>query len=146
MQYTSAEQNSNENLVNEYINVLAKKLSDVSLEVVTIQAKANLANKEKEQLLKTIEKLNKDVDSLNAEVIREREKEPITKEVIKEVEVIKEIPVEADSTLVKENEYLKKELISLEKKIKILKSQLKSQEEENVNGRNTETEKVRNSQ
>lgn len=146
MQYTSAEQNSNENLVNEYINVLAKKLSDVSLEVVTIQAKANLANKEKEQLLKTIEKLNKDVDSLNAEVIREREKEPITKEVIKEVEVIKEIPVEADSTLVKENEYLKRELISLEKKIKILKSQLKSQEEENVNGRNTETEKVRNSQ
>ena len=146
MQYTSAEQNSNENLVNEYINVLAKKLSDVSLEVVTIQAKANLANKEKEQLLKTIEKLNKDVDSLNAEVIREREKEPITKEVIKEVEVIKEIPVEADSTLVKENEYLKRALISLEKKIKILKSQLKSQEEENVNGRNTETEKVRNSQ
>jgi chromosome segregation ATPase len=139
MQYTSAEQNSNENLVNEYINVLAKKLSDVSLEVVTIQAKANLANKEKEQLLKTIEKLNKDVDSLNAEVIREREKEPITKEVIKEVEVIKEIPVEADSTLVKENEYLKRELISLEKKIKILKSQLKSREEENVNGRNTET-------
>ena len=42
------EQTNNDALVNEYINALVKRLNDVSLELVTSQAKSNLVLKEKE--------------------------------------------------------------------------------------------------
>jgi len=132
------EQTNNDNMVNEYINVLIKKFNDLSLEAVTIQTRFNLAVKEKEQLLKMIESKDKDIEDLNAEVIREREKAPQIKEVIKEVEVTKEVPVNTDDALVKQNEMLKKELTQAETKIKKLKNQL----QEIRNGGNTEAEEI----
>lgn len=130
------EQNNNDALINEYINTLAKKYNDVALEVVTLQARNSLLSKEKEKLLKSLEAKNADVENLKAEVIREREKDPVIKEVIKEVEVAGK----ADDALVKENEILKKELFNLERKIKILKQR----QGENVDVSGTETEKVGN--
>lgn len=135
------EQTNNDNMVNEYINVLIKKFNDLSLEAVTVQTRFNLAVKEKEQLLKMIESKDKDIEGLNAEVIREREKAPQIKEVIKEVEVTKEVPVNTDDALVRQNELLKKELTQAETKIKKLKSQL----QEIRNGGNTEAEEIRDS-
>lgn len=130
------EQNNNDALINEYINTLAKKYNDVALEVVTLQARNNLLSKEKEKLLKSLEAKDEDIEGLKAEVIREREKDPVIKEVIKEVEVAGK----ADDTLVKENEILKKELFSLERKIK----NLKQRQGENLDVSGTETEKVGN--
>lgn len=132
------EQTNNDNMVNEYINVLIKKFNDLSLEAVTLQTRFNLVTKEKEQLLKMIESKDKDIENLNAEVIREREKAPQIKEVIKEVEVTKEVPVNTDDALVKQNEMLKKELTQAETKIKKLKNQL----QEIRNGGNTEAEEI----
>lgn len=130
------EQNNNDALINEYINTLAKKYNDVALEVVTLQARNNLLSKEKEKLLKSLEAKDEDIEGLKAEVIREREKDPVIKEVIKEVEVAGK----ADDALVKENEILKKELFNLERKIK----NLKQRQGENVDVSGTETEKVGN--
>lgn len=130
------EQNNNDALINEYINTLAKKYNDVALEVVTLQARNNLLSKEKEKLLKSLEAKDEDIEGLKAEVIREREKDPVIKEVIKEVEVAGK----ADDALVKENEILKKELFNLERKIK----NLKQRQGENVDDSGTETEKVGN--
>lgn len=131
------EHTNNDNLVNEYINVLAKKYNDLALEVVTIQTRFNLVAKEKEQLLKSIEIKNRDIENLKQEVLREREKPPVIKEVIKEIE----LPVLKDDALVQENERLKKELTHTENKIKKLKDQL----QEIRNGGDTEAEKIGNS-
>lgn len=49
---------NNDNLVNEYINVLAKKVNDLSLELVMTQTKLNLSTKENESLRAQIENLN----------------------------------------------------------------------------------------
>lgn len=116
------EQN-NETMVNEYINVLIKKVNDMSLELVMAQTKANLAAKEKEQALKTIETLKKEIEDSKAEVLREREKPPEIKEVIKEVVVEKEVT--NDEALKDEAKFLKKELIQAENKIEKLKKELK---------------------
>ena len=111
---------NNEAMVNEYINVLLKKVNDTSLELVMAQTKANLAIREKEQALKTIETLKKDLEDSKAEVLREREKPPEIKEVIKEVSVEKEVNM--DTALKKEVDFLKKELTQAEQKIQKLKS------------------------
>ena len=110
-------------MVNEYINVLIKKVNDMSLELVMAQTKANLAAKEKEQALKTIETLKKEIEDSKAEVLREREKPPEIKEVIKEVVVEKEVT--NDEALKDEAKFLKKELIQAENKIEKLKKELK---------------------
>ena len=119
MEYTNPEQKNNENLVNEYINVLAKKMNDQALEVVTLQARINLAIKEKEQLLGSLSKANADIAGLKNELKIEREKPPQVTEVIKEVEIVK--TVLQDESLLKENEILKKDISHLENKIRNLK-------------------------
>jgi predicted nucleic acid-binding Zn-ribbon protein len=124
-----------EQMVNEYINTLAKKYNDASLEVVTLQARNSLLSKEKEQLLNKIETITKDMHDLENELQEERNKPPVTQTEIKEVEVVKEI---GDTKLVKENEILKKELHALEEKIKKLR-------EEKSNGNNSQAQKVRDS-
>lgn len=130
-----------EQMVNEYINTLAKKYNDVSLEVVTLQARNSLLSKEKEQLLNKIEIINKDIHDLQNELQEERNKPPVTQTEIKEVEIVKEVRVHEDEALVKENEVLKKELSQAENKIKRLKSQI----QEIRNGSGTETEEIGNS-
>jgi chromosome segregation ATPase len=127
-----------EQMVNEYINTLAKKYNDASLEVVTLQARNSLLSKEKEQLLNKIETITKDMHDLENELQEERNKPPVTQTEIKEVEVVKEVLVHEDETLVKENEVLKKELHALEEKIKKLR-------EEKSNGNNSQAQKVRDS-
>jgi len=126
---------NNEAMVNEYINVLLKKVNDTSLELVMAQTKANLANKEKEQALKTIETLRKDLEDSKAEVLREREKPPEIKEVIVEKEV------NMDTALKKEVDFLKKELTQAEQKLQ----KLKSSKKEIANGGGTQTEEIGNS-
>lgn len=49
---------NNDTLVNEYINVLVKKVNDLSLELVMTQTKLNLSAKENEKLRGQIENLN----------------------------------------------------------------------------------------
>jgi len=126
---------NNEAMVNEYINVLLKKVKDTSLELVMAQTKANLANKEKEQALKTIETLRKDLEDSKAEVLREREKPPEIKEVVVEKEV------NMDTALKKEVDFLKKELTQAEQKLQ----KLKSSKKEIANGGGTQTEEIGNS-
>jgi chromosome segregation ATPase len=115
MEYKNAEQSNNENLVNEYINLLAKKVNDLSIEAVTLQARINLAVKEKDQLLKIVEKKEKDIAGIEAELLKEREAKPKEVEVIKEV--IKEVPIHTDEALKRENELLKSEIQQLENKL-----------------------------
>lgn len=131
---------NNENMVNEYINVLIKKVNDMSLELVMAQTKANLAAKEKEQALKTIETLKKDIEDSKAEVLRERDKPPVIKEVIKEVVVEKEVT--NDEALKKEVEFLKKELTQAEKKLE----KLKGSKKEIADAGDTQTEEIGNSE
>jgi len=126
---------NNEAMVNEYINVLLKKVNDTSLELLMAQTKANLANKEKEQALKTIETLRKDLEDSKAEVLREREKPPEIKEVVVEKEV------NMDTALKKEVDFLKKELTQAEQKLQ----KLKSSKKEIANGGGTQTEEIGNS-
>ena len=126
---------NNEAMVNEYINVLLKKVNDTSLELVMAQTKANLANKEKEQALKTIETLRKDLEDSKAEVLREREKPPEIKGVVVEKEV------NMDTALKKEVDFLKKELTQAEQKLQ----KLKSSKKEIANGGGTQTEEIGNS-
>ena len=126
---------NNEAMVNEYINVLLKKVNDTTLELVMAQTKANLANKEKEQALKTIETLRKDLEDSKAEVLREREKPPEIKEVVVEKEV------NMDTALKKEVDFLKKELTQAEQKLQ----KLKSSKKEIANGGGTQTEEIGNS-
>jgi len=123
----------NEELVNEYINMLAKKYNEASIEVVTLQARSSYVSRENEKLQKVISERNAEIENLNELLQAEKEKPPV--EVIKEVEVVKEI---GDTKLVKENEILKKELNMLEEKIKKLR-------EEKSNGNNSQAEKVRDS-
>ena len=115
MEYKNAEQSNNENLVNEYINLLAKKVNDLSIEAVTLQARINLAVKEKDQLLKIVEQKEKDIAGIEAELLKEREAKPKEVEVIKEV--IKEVPIHKDEALKRENELLKSEIQQLENKL-----------------------------
>jgi chromosome segregation ATPase len=115
MEYKNAEQSNNENLVNEYINLLAKKVNDLSIEAVTLQARINLAVKEKDQLLKIVEQKEKDIAGIEAELLKEREAKPKEVEVIKEV--IKEVPIHTDEALKRENELLKSEIQQLENKL-----------------------------
>lgn len=131
---------NNEAMVNEYINVLLKKVNDTSLELVMAQTKVNLATKEREQALKTIETLQKDLEDSKAEVLREREKPPEIKEVIKEVVVEKEVNM--DTALKKEVDFLKKELAQAERKIE----KLKSSNKEIANGGGNQTEEIGDSQ
>lgn len=49
---------NNDNLINEYINVLARKVNDLSLELVMAQTKLNLFAKENEILKGQVEGLN----------------------------------------------------------------------------------------
>jgi len=49
---------NNDNLINEYINVLAKKVNDLSLELIMAQTKLNLSTKENESLKEQVETLN----------------------------------------------------------------------------------------
>jgi len=123
----------NEELVNEYINMLAKKYNEASIEVVTLQARSSYVSRENEKLQKVISERNAEIENLTELLQAEKEKPPV--EVIKEVEVVKEI---GDTKLVKENEILKKELNMLEEKIKKLR-------EEKSNGNNSQAEKVRDS-
>ena len=123
----------NEELVNEYINMLAKKYNETSIEVVTLQARSSYVSKENEKLQKVISERNAEIVNLTELLQAEKEKPPV--EVIKEVEVVKEI---GDTKLVKENEILKKELHALEEKIKKLR-------EEKSNGNNSQAQKVRDS-
>lgn len=122
------EQGANDALVNEYINTIAKKYNDTSLEVVNLQARLNLATREKNQLLKKIDSKDKDIEEWKSLLHEERNKTPQVqvKEVVKEVEVEKIVEVEkegpsADEALIRENDYLKKELFTLEKKLKKVK-------------------------
>ena len=74
---------NNDNLVNEYINVLAKKVNDLSLELVMTQTKLNLSTKENESLKKQIENLNtknnkEEVDANNSETEKVRNKQQRT--------------------------------------------------------------------
>lgn len=122
------EQSANDALVNEYINTIAKKYNDTSLEVVNLQARLNLATREKNQLLKKIDSKDKDIEEWKSLLHEERNKTPQVqvKEVVKEVEVEKIVEVEkegpsADEALIRENDYLKKELLTLEKKLKKVK-------------------------
>ena len=110
-------QQNNEGLLNEYINVLAKKVNEQSLEVITFQAKINLAIKEKEHLLGLIQKANADIEGLKNELLVERNRKPEQVEIIKEVEV----KVADDEAIAKENYNLRKEIKHLEAKIKSLK-------------------------
>ena len=134
-----AQEQNNDALVNEYINVVIKRMNDVSLELVTSQAKNNLLAKEKEQLLKSIESNKEVIDNKQEEVNRlkialdeEKNKEPV--EVVKEVEIIKEVEVNND----KLNQKLIKELQHAERQIEKLKSQIK----EIRDGGGTETEEI----
>jgi DNA repair exonuclease SbcCD ATPase subunit len=123
----------NEELVNEYINMLAKKYNETSIEVVTLQARSSYVSKENEKLQNAISARNTEIENLKELLQAEKEKPPV--EVIKEVEVVKEI---GDTKLIKENEILKKELHALEEKIKKLR-------EEKSNGNNSQAQKVRDS-
>ena len=123
----------NEELVNEYINLLAKKYNETSIEVVTLQARSSYVSKENEKLQKVISERNAEIVNLTELLQAEKEKPPV--EVIKEVEVVKEI---SDTKLIKENEILKKELHALEEKNKKLR-------EEKSNGNNSQAQKVRDS-
>lgn len=74
---------NNDNLVNEYINVLAKKVNDLSLELVMTQTKLNLSTKENESLREQIENLNtknnkEEVDANNSETEKVRNKQQRT--------------------------------------------------------------------
>lgn len=74
---------NNDNLVNEYINVLAKKVNDLSLELVMTQTKLNLSTKENESLRAQIENLNtknnkEEVDANNSETEKVRNKQQRT--------------------------------------------------------------------
>jgi len=138
------EQTNNDKLINEYINTLAKKYNDVTLEVVTLQARVNLAIRDKEEAYASITDLQEQIDYANSEIdlLQNANKEVEVREVIKEI--IKEVPVEkiveiekegmpADEALIRENEYLKKELNTLEKKLK----KLKQRQEEIADGGGT---------
>lgn len=122
-----ATKTDNDALVNEYINVLLKKYNDATLEIVNFQTRINLANREKEQFLKSIEEKENDIEDLKTEIQSLRNRKPLEPEV-KEVEVIKEVIKEVvkegeqDKKLVAENEYLKKALNDLEKKVISLKN------------------------
>jgi len=110
-------QQNNEGLLNEYISVLAKKVNEQSLEVITFQARINLAIKEKEHLLGLVRKANADIEGLKNELLVERNRKPEQVEVIKEVEV----KVADNEAIAKENYNLRKEIKQLESKIKNLK-------------------------
>jgi len=138
------EQTNNDKLINEYINTLAKKYNDVTLEVVTLQARVNLAIRDKEEAYASITDLQEQIDYANSEIdlLQNANKEVEVREVIKEI--IKEVPVEkiveiekegmpADEALIRENEYLKKELNTLEKKLK----KLRQRQEEIADGGGT---------
>jgi len=134
------EHNNNDVLVNEYINTIAKKYNDTSLEVVNLQARLNVATKEKNQLLKAIDSKDKDIEAWKSLLHEEKGKNKVVqvKEVIKEVPVEKIVEVEkegmpADEALIRENEYLKKELNTLEKKLK----KLRQRQEEIADGGGT---------
>lgn len=121
----NTETTNNDNLVNEYINVLAKKLNDVSLEVVSLQTRLNVLSREKEQLLAGHSERDQEIDNLKQKLIDEKnnvKEVEVIKEVIKEVEVPKEIVM--DDSVRKENSLLKREIQQADEKIKKLKSQL----------------------
>lgn len=131
----------NEDLVNEYINMLAKKYNEATLEVITLQARSSYVSKENDKLQKIIVDRNNEIEKYKKLLQEEKEKPPVEviKEIIKEVEVIKETSF--DGKLAKENEFLKKELTQTENKVKKLKDQL----QEIRNGGDTEAEKIGNS-
>lgn len=121
----NTETTNNDNLVNEYINVLVKKLNDVSLEVVTLQTRLNVLSREKEQLLAGHAERDQEIDDLKQKLIAEKnnvKEVEVIKEVIKEVEVPKEVIM--DDSVKKENALLKREIQQADEKIKKLKSQL----------------------
>lgn len=123
----------NENLINEYINVLNKRVNDLSQELLVAQAKLNLATKEQEGYLAQIETLKQDIEDSKEEVLRERSK---VKEVEVVKEVVKEVEVGGDEKLIKEIGLLKKELRQAENKIERLKGR---KTEEIANGGGTQT-------
>lgn len=153
---------NNDNLINEYINVLAKKYNDVCMEMVTVQARVNLVVKEKEisekQHNEIFSEKVMELDSLQAELVTQRElyekneemlqlkidnlttenkklKENTSKTPVKET--VKEVEVVKevikDEKLVRENEALKKEIFNLERKLK----KVKERQEEIADGGNT---------
>lgn len=74
---------NNDNLINEYINVLAKKVNDLSLELIMAQTKLNLLTKENESLREQVETLNtknnkEEVDANNSETEKVRNKQQRT--------------------------------------------------------------------
>ena len=121
----NTETTNNDNLVNEYINVLVKKLNDVSLEVVTLQTRLNVLSREKEQLLAGHAERDQEIDDLKQKLIAEKnnvKEVEVIKEVIKEVEVPNEVVL--DDSVKKENTLLRREIQQADEKIRKLKSQL----------------------
>lgn len=140
-----SEQQTDDGLIAEYVEVLKSKMNDFVEEAVALKARLQYSERISQESQKRVIEIQDEIGKREAEItqlteqLNEERSRPATKEVIKEV--IKEVPVPSDDSKLKaENEYLKKEMSMLERKIKKLKSQ------EMNDGIGTETETFRDSQ
>lgn len=133
----------NNELVAEYVEVLKTKLNHFVEEAVALKARLQYTEKgiaESTQRIQDLQneigKRENDIEELNKQLEAEKAKPAQVVE--------KTVEVESDSTakLMKENELLKRELLSLENKVMQLK---KSKSQEMTDGDNTEAKKIRDS-
>lgn len=140
-----SEQQTDDGLIAEYVEVLKSKMNDFVEEAVALKARLQYSDRISQEAQKRVIEIQDEIGKREAEIaqlteqLNEERARPATKEIIKEV--IKEVPIMAsDDKLQAENDFLKKELSALERKIKKLKSQ------EMNDGIGTETETFRDSQ
>lgn len=133
----------NNELVAEYVEVLKTKLNHFVDEAVALKARLQYTEKGVAESTQRIQDLQNEIGKRENDI--EELKKQLEAEKAKPAQVVeKAIEVESDSTatLMKENELLKRELLSLENKVMQLK---KSKSQEMTNGDNTEAKEIRDS-
>lgn len=131
---------SNTELVAEYVEVLKAEVSRLVEEAVALKARLQYSDKIIQDGKNRVVELQNEIGRIEEELEATRSQKVVEKEVVKEV-VVKEKDSDTTKALRKENDFLKKELNTLEQKIKKLKGA-----QEIRNGDNTEAETLRDSQ
>lgn len=135
----------NNELIAEYVEVLKTKLNHFVDEAVALKARLQYTEKGVAESTQRIQDLQNEIGKRENDI--EELKKQLEAEKARPAQVVeKVVEVEKDSTasdkLMKENELLKRELLSLENKVMQLK---KSRSQEMTNGGNTEAEEIRDS-
>lgn len=133
----------NNELVAEYVEVLKTKLNHFVDEAVALKARLQYTEKGVAESTQRIQDLQNEIGKRENDI--EELKKQLEEEKAKPAQVVEktiEVEGEPTATLMKENELLKRELLSLENKVMQLK---KSRSQGVTDGDNTEAEEIRNS-